>query len=57
MYNTVVHMSGYNRLQMLSSSLYVGRIVMKTHYVVFEYCSGTDLFSFLVTGPFERRKR
>ena len=30
---------------------------MRAQYVVFEYCSGTDLFSFLVTGPFERHKR
>ena len=26
-------------------------------YVVFEYCSGADLFNFLVTGPFERSKK
>ena len=43
----------------VTSFLYstLGGIAMKAQYVVFEYCSGTDLFSFLVTGPFERRKR
>ena len=32
-------------------------MVTRAQYVVFEYCSGTDLFNFIVTGPFERRKR
>ena len=41
----------------ISSYIHVGYVVMKAQYVVFEYCSGTDLFSFLVTGPFERQKR
>ena len=26
-------------------------------YVVFEFCSGSDLFNFLVIGPFEKMKR
>lgn len=34
-----------------------GDVIFHSQYVVFEYCSGTDLFNFLVTGPFERIKR
>lgn len=34
-----------------------GDLVTHMQYVVFEYCSGSDLFNFLVTGPFERMSR
>ena len=39
------------------STVFVGELIFSTQYVVFEYCSGTDLFNFLVTGPFEKLKR
>ena len=35
----------------------VGDLVSHMRYVVFEYCSGSDLFNFLVTGPLEKIKR
>jgi serine/threonine protein kinase len=34
-----------------------GDLVTHLRYVVFEYCSGSDLFNFLVTGPFEKINR
>ena len=34
-----------------------GEVLLNLRYVVFEYCSGSDLFNFLVTGPFERTNR
>lgn len=34
-----------------------GEVIMHSPYVVFEYCSGSDLFNFLVTGPFEKLQR
>ena len=34
-----------------------GELVAHLRFVVFEYCSGSDLFNFLVTGPFERMKK
>ncbi|XP_064393734.1 uncharacterized protein LOC135341165 [Halichondria panicea] len=34
-----------------------GKLLTHSSYVVFEYCSGTDLFNFLVTGPFEKINR
>ena len=34
-----------------------GDLVTRMRYVVFEFCSGSDLFNFLVTGPFEKMKR
>ena len=37
--------------------LLTGEVQFNTQYVVFEYCSGSDLFNFLVTGPFEKTKR
>ncbi len=37
--------------------LTVGKLLTHSSYVVFEYCSGTDLFNFLVTGPFEKINR
>ncbi|CAI8032069.1 Cell division protein kinase 2 homolog CRK1 [Geodia barretti] len=33
-----------------------GELIGSLRFVVFEYCSGSDLFNFLVTGPFERIK-
>lgn len=34
-----------------------GKLVDAMRYVVFEYCSGSDIFNYLVTGPFEKLHR
>ena len=34
-----------------------GKLVDTMRYVVFEYCSGSDMFNYLVTGPFEKMHR
>ncbi len=45
------------KMKMNTLPLTVGRLLTHSSYVVFEYCSGTDLFNFLVTGPFEKINR
>ena len=41
----------------ISNALSLGSVIGRIQFVVFEYCSGSDLFNFLCSGPWEKHKK